>query len=425
LNKLIEKAKEQPAMTSPSVFDAIEHKPSNEVGRTESRSYNASIGYLRAFITLLVLAHHAVLAYHPFAPAPASSLVAQPRWWQAFPVVDSQRWTGFAFLASFNDIFFMALMFFLSGLFVWKSLQRKGTAHFLRDRAVRLGVPFMVAAAVVAPFAYYPTYLQTGAGGGIAGYWQQWRSLGIWPAGPAWFVWVLLAFDVFAAALVLVVPRWGDALGRLASEAGRLPIGFFALLVAVSVVVYIPLAVAFNPFSWSAFGPFTFQTSRLLHYLAYFLLGAGVGAYGLDRGLLAPDGKLARRWALWAFVALAAFGVATAVGIAAMTVHMGSRGWEIGGDATFVLSCTASSFAFLALFVRFAKTRNRVWDSLSENAYGMYLIHYVFVSWLQYSLLRASLPAIAKGSLVFAGTTLLSWGATAALRRIRAVARVI
>ena len=153
-------------MTSTTVLDAIEHKPIPEVGRTEGGSYNASIGSLRAFITLLVLAHHAVLAYHPFAPAPPASLAAQPRRWQAFPVVDSQRWTGFALLASFNDIFFMALMFFLSGLFVWESLQRKGSACFLGDRAVRLGVPFIVAAAVVAPAAYYPTYLQTGAGAG-------------------------------------------------------------------------------------------------------------------------------------------------------------------------------------------------------------------------------------------------------------------
>jgi hypothetical protein len=38
-----------------------------------ANSYNLAIGYLRAFITVLVLAHHAVLAYHPFAPpVPAS-----------------------------------------------------------------------------------------------------------------------------------------------------------------------------------------------------------------------------------------------------------------------------------------------------------------------------------------------------------------
>jgi peptidoglycan/LPS O-acetylase OafA/YrhL len=385
---------------------------------------NLAIGYLRAFITLLVLAHHAVLAYHPFAPPPGVALNGPARWWQAFPVVDSQRWTGFALFAGFNDIFFMALMFFLSGLFVWKSLQRKGGGHFLRDRALRLGLPFIVAAAVVAPVAYYPAYLQTGAAG-VAGFWQQWRSLGNWPAGPAWFVWVLLAFDVFAVALAVALPRWGDALGHLASGADRRPIVFFVLLVAASGAAFIPLAVVFNAFSWTAFGPFTFQTSRLLHYLVYFLLGAGVGAYGLDRGLLVSGGKLARRWPLWSVSALVAFGLATGVGLAALTVHVGSRAWHIAGDSAFVLSCAASSFAFLALFVRFAQTRRRIWDSLSANAYGMYLVHYAFVSWLQYALLKAHLPAVAKGSIVLACAVLLSWGATAALRRIPAVARVI
>jgi surface polysaccharide O-acyltransferase-like enzyme len=77
------------------------------------------------------------------------------------------------------------------------------------------------------------------------------------------------------------------------------------------------------------------------------------------------------------------------------------------------------------LFVRFAKTRNRVLDSLRDNAYGVYLVHYALVSWLQYALLKTALPAIAKGSAVFLGTLVLSWSATAALRRIPAVARVI
>jgi hypothetical protein len=388
-------------------------------------AYNLSIGYLRAIITLLVLAHHAILAYHPFAPAPPTALNGPARWWQAFPVVDSQRWTGFALLASFNDIFFMSLMFFLSGLFVWKSLRRKGAGSFVRDRAVRLGLPFVAAAALIAPLAYYPAYLQTGAVGGLAGYWQQWKSLGNWPAGPAWFVWVLLAFDCIAAALFLLLPRWGDVLGKFFSSASRRPIVLFGLLVGLSAVAYIPLELIFNAFYWSGFGPFAFQTSRGLHYLIYFLLGAGVGAYGLDRGLLETSGKLARSWPLWSLAGIVAFIVTRAVGLAAMTSHIGSRGWEIAADFAFVLSCAASSFGFLSLFVRFANTRRKIGDSLSDNAYGMYLIHYAIVSWLQYALLRMSLPAIAKGTIVFAATVLLSWAATAALRRIPAVARVI
>jgi hypothetical protein len=47
-----------------------------------------ALGYLRAFLVVLVVAHHAALAYFPYAPPPNASLVTQPRWWPAFPVVD-------------------------------------------------------------------------------------------------------------------------------------------------------------------------------------------------------------------------------------------------------------------------------------------------------------------------------------------------
>src|SRR5215469_17571632 len=219
------------------------------------------------------------------------------------------------------------------------------------------------------------------------------------------------------------MPGWGDKLATISG--GPRPIVCFILLVCLSAAAYVPLAVVFNPFRWSSFGPFFFQTSRGLNYLLYFFLGAGVGAYGSDRGLLAPDGKLARRWPLWSVAALAAFGLATGVGLAVLTVHLGSRAWEVAGETTFVISCAASSFAFLGWFVRFARTRRKIWDSLTANAYGIYLVHYAFVSWLQLTLLKSHLPAIAKGTLVTIGAVLLSWGATAGLRRIRAVGKVI
>jgi peptidoglycan/LPS O-acetylase OafA/YrhL len=390
-----------------------------------SPQYNVSIGYLRAFITVLVVAHHAVLAYHPFAPPSPANLIAQPRYWQAFPVVDPARWIGWALLVGFNDVFFMSLMFFLSGLFVWKSLQRKGAGAFVRDRVVRLGIPFAVAATLIAPLAYYPAYLTTPSHAGIAGFWQQWRALGNWPAGPAWFIWVLLAFDCLAGVLFLVIPKWGEALGRICGSAARRPVVFFGLLLAVSAVAYIPMELKFNGFAWASWGPLVFQTSRIIHYFVYFMIGAGVGAVGIGKGLLAGDGKLARRGALWAVAALVAFGAASAVGIASLSPHASPRSWEVAADCGFVLSCAASSFAFLALFVRFAKDRSKRWDSLTANAYGIYLVHYAFVSWLQYSLLKTALPGIAKGSLVILGALALSWATVAALRRIPAVGRVL
>ena len=70
----------------------------------------------------------------------------------------------------------------------------------------------------------------------------------------------------------------------------------------------------------------------------------------------------------------------------------------------------------------FAQLRSRVLDSLKSNAYGMYLIHYLFIVWLQFAMLATNLPAILKAAVVFAGTLALSWAATAALRQVSAVA---
>ena len=389
-----------------------------------SGKYYLAVGYLRAFITLLVLAHHSVLAYHPFPPARNSTLTAQPRWWLAFPVVDPHKWTGWSFFNGFNDVFFMSLMFFLSGLFVSHSIERKGVGVFLRDRLLRLGLPFVVAT-LITPLAYYPTYLLMPAPAGIAGYWQQWRGLGNWPAGPAWFIWLLLAFDIIAAALFALAPRVMAWLGRVVSGSPDRPIVLFLLLAAVSAVTYIPMAIHFGSEGWSVFGPFFFQTSRLFHYFAYFLIAIGVGATAVSRGLFARDGKLARRWPLWTNAMVLVY-LALAAAFITMISGVGkSLPWGPLLGSLWVLSCAASCFGFMSFFVRFATRRRGVFDSLTGNAYGMYLIHYAFVSWLQYALLPASLSGFVKGVVVTLGTIILSWATTAGLRRIPAVARVI
>jgi surface polysaccharide O-acyltransferase-like enzyme len=83
------------------------------------------------------------------------------------------------------------------------------------------------------------------------------------------------------------------------------------------------------------------------------------------------------------------------------------------------------TFAVPALFLRFSDSRWSLLDALRPSAYGIYLVHYVFVLWLQYILFDYPLPAIVKFAIVFIGTLLLSWAATAMLRRIPVVARMI
>jgi hypothetical protein len=116
---------------------------------------------MRAFVILLVISFHSVLAYLNFLPASPFLFNSPPYLWRAFPIVDAARWLGFDLFCAWQDIFLMSLFFFLSGLFVWRSLERKGPRAFLHDRIVRLGLPFAFVVAVLMPLANYPTYLQT------------------------------------------------------------------------------------------------------------------------------------------------------------------------------------------------------------------------------------------------------------------------
>jgi surface polysaccharide O-acyltransferase-like enzyme len=57
-------------------------------------------------------------------------------------------------------------------------------------------------------------------------------------------------------------------------------------------------------------------------------------------------------------------------------------------------------------------------DSLQQNAYGIYLVHSAFVSWMQLALLKLELPAMVKAAMIFVSAGLLSWGTVALIRRI-------
>jgi hypothetical protein len=170
---------------------------------------------------------------------------------------------------AWQDVFLMSLFFFLSGLFVWPSLERKGARIFLRDRVLRIGVPFTLAVVLLMPLANYPTYLQTAVDPGVPAFWRHWLALPFWPCGPMWFLWLLLVADFVAAGLHEFLPRWGDVLIRFSFSAGARPMRYFAGLVIASALAYVPLAVAFTPSAWLAFGPFGFQLSRPLHYAVY------------------------------------------------------------------------------------------------------------------------------------------------------------
>ena len=116
---------------------STDHMPTRSPPRA-----SLAIDNLRAVVILLVLAFHAVLAYLNFLPAAPFAFDSPPFLWRSIPIVDTARWFGFDLYCAWQDVFLMSLFFFLSGLFVWPSLGRKGARAFLYGRMLRLGLPF-------------------------------------------------------------------------------------------------------------------------------------------------------------------------------------------------------------------------------------------------------------------------------------------
>src|SRR6476659_10387857 len=153
------------------------------------KARNLSLDRARTFLTLVVLLHHAVIPYTYYVHT------------------DPKEFFGFDMIVLATDSFFMAMFFFLSGLFVWPGIARKGPLNYLSDRLLRLGLPFVICAFTVIPLAYYAISLRHHPEIGFSEFWWATITKGPWPSGPIWFLWFLFTFDVVACLLY----RWSPS----------------------------------------------------------------------------------------------------------------------------------------------------------------------------------------------------------------------
>jgi hypothetical protein len=371
----------------------------------------------RTFITLLVVLHHSVINYTHFGHG------------------DRMRWLGFDLVVLFNDSFFMACMFFISGLFVCGSLARRGSEDFLRRRAWRLGVPFLVSIFVVMPIAYYPSFvryhLPAATDFNFLHFWWHTLTIGPWPSGSAWFLWVLLALDAIAALLWAAAPRVIEGLGQLIYALRDRPRTAFVGFLVFTIIIYLPMRLIFGDSSWLVPGhyPLPIQTSRILLYAGYFFAGVGVGAVSLRAGVLAENGLLAKRWMVWLGLALACYG---AILLLVYTHHSGlvdfnspPLWWHTAYGLAFATFSAAMTFAVPAVFLHFQRSSFSLLDAMQPSAYGIYLLHFIPLIWLQYVVYDPALPAFVKFAIVFTGTLSVSWALTVLLRKATVAARMI
>ncbi|NPD88915.1 MAG: hypothetical protein HGN29_09320 [Asgard group archaeon] len=98
---------------------------------------------------------------------------------------------------------------------------------------------------------------------------------------------------------------------------------------------------------WMGIGPFTVQISRILLYLASFLVRTALGGYGLERSILKKESSLAKYWWGW-----------TLVGVTSIIIFILNSSYFPPIDpGIFLLVCVFVSVALIAIFLRFMKKK--------------------------------------------------------------------
>lgn len=390
----------------------------------QTRARTPWLDYLRGFITVLVVAHHSSLAYTTFASFNKKAYILSTH-----PVVDTVRSVFLDIFEDFNDVFFMSLMFLISGIFVLPALARKGPRQFTIDRFKRLFIPFAIGVTILMPLAYIPAWVLAKGNFDPKAYLIDFFTVEAWPVGPPWFIWVLFAFNIILALVYNrtrpLLEKAGPGFARLSEHPTRL----FLVGYTITWCLYIPLMLLYGPDAWTGIGPFDFQLSRIVLYFGYFILGALIGGQGLGKGLLAESAVFRKKAPAWVAAAILAY---TLLKLSPSPLtnlidkhQLTKMGASLIYRSLWVLSCIASSLAFLALFPRLFRRSRKAWDSLSANAYGIYLVHYIFVIWIQFGLLQIEISATAKFAITFLLSLSISWWVTARARKLTVISKYL
>ena len=302
--------------------------------------------------------------------------------------------TILAIFAVFIQGFFMGMLFLLAGYFTPGSYKRKGRTKFLKDRAIRLGVPALIFIFLIAPpIVYYPN----------ENYWHEQGTATFtewlgdylpdpsrWDTGPLWFTLALLAFTLVYVGF--------NSLGCSGQPHVKIRLRQWHLLL---VVVLMGLG-SFVVRLWYPIGTnvWNMQLCFFPQYIILFVLG--ISAYhndwlhGLEKGT-------ARLWNMILLVlVVAVFPILTVAGGAleeeiGTDAYFGGLHWQSFAFALWVESyCIAVIVSLLFLYRERFNQQGKVSKYLSDNSFAVYVFHAPVVVVLGMALHSVSAPILLK-----------------------------
>lgn len=349
-----------------------------------------SLDSLRACMMLLGIWFHASCSY---------ATLAIPAW----------RFKDASTSAFFNvgvlliHVFRMPIFFALAGFFARFSWQRAGTKVFLRNRATRIVLPFVVGwpilFAITQPAFGYAAHLTSGAPMPWL-HWNFYRSGAIFSnlvTMHLWFLYYLIYLYVLFMVLAAVVRRYVST-----ERQDRVEASFRKLITSPwrSLILALPISVPLyfmRTATLETDASFLVQPKTLLAYAIFF--GFGWLLYG-QADLLPSFRRHAWRQVL----------VALALSVLYfLSIQRGLRALPGKGLGLHILAVVSGSivvwlfvFGIMGLFVRYLDHPSARMRYLADSSYWMYLVHLPLMIWIPLALRNLHLPAIVKFTIVLA-----------------------
>lgn len=364
---------------------------------------------LKVVLIAGIIAGHAVIGYSEFD------------WWSYSDVreVTLSPVTVIALMAAVVPfaVFAIPVLFLVAGLLTPASVERKGPAAFLRDRLVRLGVPFVVFALLLWPILEYALFRFVGTESDSYGAYL--RREGSLDTGVFWFVGVLLLFSAVYAGWVWVVRRAPVRRGEIDLRS-LLVLGAAVALATFLVRLAVPMEgdnryVDLNLFQWPACA-------------ALFGLGIAASRRGWTEAVPDRLRRQARTTALVAVGAMVALGAFATSGGDFGEVWMGGPHWQALGFASVESALTVFGSVWLLGAAQRRLDRPLRWagPAVARSAYGAFMLQGPVLIGLALALRPLALPAEFKALAVATASVAASFGlAWLLVSRVRAAARIL
>lgn len=345
---------------------------------------------LRAFVILLVVVLHGSMTYMTYAPS----------WWY---VLDPQNSLFFTLLVLLIDIPIMLIMFFIAGYFALPSLSKRGPTEFIKDKFVRVGLPWLMGALFLAPPTAYLIYYTRAV---PITFFQFWATE-FWGEGYQqsvyWFLGVLFLFFLMLSLVYRLSDRLRSSKRQVAMPSWKLFTGFWAVMTLAMLLMNQIFPEADTWFrDWYVL---VFQPLRVPLYIGYF----GLGLYAHLHGWFTKEGYRPR---LTPWATLASLSGLLYLGYRLFVMPVVPQPAlliQAGYAILFNAFCLSGFLAGAALFQQKVNRASPFWSSLALSSYGIYFIHPLILYPLAYLFVPISLPLLLKAPLVITLGLLLSW----------------